>query len=249
MKIVVINPTYRERENIQKLIPALEEQSKKIPHQVEILVVDDNSPDHTAGAVQDLMKQFPNVHLLSGKKEGLGAAYIRGMRYAMDELSADVVVEMDADLSHKPEDLPRLIVEIDKGADFVIGSRYVPGGKIPEDWSLLRRANSRWGNRFARYVAGIDDVADCTAGFRAIRTPLLKKIDLDKLHVKGYSFQMSLLFESFISGSKIVEIPIEFVERKVGHTKIGPGDILEFIWTAFKLRDRRLKLKKNLRGG
>ncbi|MDP2671624.1 MAG: polyprenol monophosphomannose synthase [bacterium] len=243
MKIVVIIPTYRERENIQKLIPLLAEQRNRINHDLQILVVDDNSPDGTAQAVGELIKTHKNLHLVSGEKQGLGAAYIRGMRYAMEKLEAEIVVEMDADLSHKPEDLPRLIAEIDSGADFVIGSRYVPGGKIPEGWSLLRKANSRWGNRFARYIAGIDDVADCTAGFRAIRVELLKKIDLTKLHVKGYSFQMSLLFEAFVGGGKIKEVPVEFVERKIGHTKIGPGDIIEFVWTAFKLRDRRLKLK------
>lgn len=243
MKIVVIVPTYRERENIQKLVPLLENQLSKINHQVDILVVDDESPDGTADAVRELKKIYKNLHLISGEKEGLGAAYIRGMRFAMEKLSADVEVEMDADLSHKPEDLPRLLSEIDDGADFVIGSRYVKGGKIPENWSLLRRLNSRWGNRFARYIAGIDDVADCTAGFRAIRVDLLKKVNFEKLKVKGYSFQMKLLFEAFILGAKIKEIPVEFVERKIGHTKIGPYDILEFIWTAFKLRDRRLKLK------
>lgn len=223
----------------------LEDQFKKISHETSILVVDDRSPDGTADAVREQMKIFDNIHLITGEKEGLGAAYIRGMRYSMEKLGADVVVEMDADLSHKPEDLPRLIAEIDEGYDLVIGSRYVSGGKLPPDWSLLRKANSRWGNRFARYVAGIDGVRDCTAGYRAIRTSLLKKINLNSLKVKGYSFQMKLLFEAFVEGAKIKEIPIEFVERKVGHTKIGPGDIIEFIWTAFKLRDRRLKLKSN----
>jgi dolichol-phosphate mannosyltransferase len=241
--VTIIIPTYRERENIKVLIPKISSIIPQIKHQVEILVVDDNSPDQTAEAVRELQKVHKNLYLLSGKKEGLGAAYIRGMRYAMDHMKADAVVEMDADLSHKPEDLPRLIAEIDKGFDLVLGSRYVKGGKVPPDWSWLRRANSRWGNRFARYVAGIDGVKDCTAGFRVIKVSLLKKIDLDTLKVKGYSFQMRLLFEAFILGARIKEIPIEFMERKIGHTKIGPGDIVEFVWTAFQLRDRRLKLK------
>lgn len=210
-------------------------------------MVDDNSPDRTAEAVQELQKTYGNLYLASGKKEGLGAAYIRGMRQAMEKMKADVIVEMDADLSHKPEDLPRLLAEIDKGFDFVIGSRYVKGGRLPKDWSWLRRANSRWGNRLARYVAGIDGVKDCTAGYRAIRTSLLKKINLESLKVKGYSFQMKLLFEAFILGAMIKEIPIEFVERKIGHTKIGPGDIIEFVWMAFQLRDRRLKLKGKIK--
>lgn len=229
------------------MIPRIENQLPKIKHATDILVVDDDSPDGTAQAVTKLQEQFANLYLLTGPKKGLGAAYIRGMRYSMEKLKADVVVEMDADLSHKPEDLPRLIAEIDKGADLVIGSRYVKGGKVPQDWSFLRAANSRWGNRFARYIAGIDDVRDCTAGYRAIRTKLLRRIDLDTLRVKGYSFQMKLLFEAFVLGAKIKEIPIEFHERKIGHTKIGPWDIIEFIWTAFKLRDRRLRLGKRFR--
>ncbi len=249
MKVVVIIPTYREKENIQILIPQIENLLAQIDHQVEILVVDDNSPDKTGEVVRGLQKKYKNLFLLVGKKEGLGSAYIRGMRYAMEKLAAELVVEMDADLSHQPKDLPRLLTEIDHGYDLVIGSRYVKGGKLPEDWSYLRRANSRWGNRFARYVAGIDGVKDCTAGFRAIRVDLLRKINLDTLKVKGYSFQMRQLFEAFILGAKIKEIPIEFVERKVGHTKIGPGDIVEFIWTAFQLRQRRLKLKKVISKG
>lgn len=237
MKIVVVLPTYKERENIGRLIPELCNQFKKLPRdRFQILVVDDNSPDGTAQAVRDLGKDFGNIHLLSGKKQGLGAAYIRGFKYALNSLKADVVVEMDADFSHRPDELPKLIEQIDKGADFVIGSRYVRGGKVPKNWNFLRKANSRWGNRFARYIAGIDNVRDCTSGFRAIRRQVLEKIDLDKLKVRGYSFQMNLLYKAFVLGAKIKEVPIDFQERAWGHTKIGPGDIAEFIWNAAKLR-------------
>jgi len=205
-------------------------------HSFQILVVDDNSPDGTAKLVKEMADDFKNIFLLSGKKQGLGVAYTRGFKYALEKLNAGVVVEMDADFSHKPSELPKLINEIDRGADFVIGSRYVRGGKIPRKWNFLRRANSRWGNRVARYIAGIDDVRDCTSGFRAIKSKILEKIDLDALKVHGYSFQMNLLYKAFVLGAKIREVPIDFQERTWGHTKLGPSDIMEFIWNSIKLR-------------
>ncbi len=237
MKVVVVLPTYKERENIIRLIPELFEQFKSNrKHEFEVLVVDDESPDRTAEAVKELAKKLPSIHLLTGKKQGLGAAYIRGFKHAMKKLNPDVLVEMDADFSHLPGDLPRLIEQIEKGADFVIGSRYVHGGKVPKDWNFFRKANSRWGNRLARYLAGIDNVADCTSGFRAIKRKTLEKVDLDRLKVRGYSFQMNLLYKAYMSGAKIKEVPIDFQERTWGHTKLGLGDILEFMWNSLKLR-------------
>ncbi|OGY21701.1 MAG: hypothetical protein A2126_02910 [Candidatus Woykebacteria bacterium GWB1_45_5] len=239
-KIVVVLPTYKERENIWRLIPELFSQFKKFPrHHFQILVVDDNSPDGTGEEVRKA-SQLPGyrgkLHLLTGKKQGLGAAYIRGFKHALGKLKADVVVEMDADFSHRPDELPKLINQIDRGADFVIGSRYVKGGKVPKNWNFFRKANSRWGNRFARYIAGIDNVRDCTSGFRAIRRQVLEKIDLGELKVRGYSFQMNLLYKAFVLGAKIKEVPINFQERTWGHTKIGPTDIVEFMWNSLKLR-------------
>ena len=243
MKIVVVVPTYKEKENIGSLIEALQNQADKISHPFHILVVDDNSPDGTANEVRkkidNVKKGRRNVHLLLGKKKGLGAAYSRGIKYAIKELSADVVINMDADFSHKPKDVLRLITEIEKGADFVIGSRYVRGGKIPEKWNFFRQANSRWGNRFSRYIVGIDNVKDCTAGFRAIKREVLEEINLDSLKVRGYSFQMNLLYKLYMNGVKIKEIPVEFIEREKGSTKLGPSDILEFIISSFMLRIQR----------
>ena len=239
MKIVVVIPTFKEKENIGSLIDSLQKEFKKIPYDSSILVVDDNSPDGTGRVVQKLMGENKNVYLTSGKKKGLGEAYIRGFKYALKDLRGDIIVQMDGDFSHKPKDVPRLIAEIDKGFDFVIGSRYTRGGKIPENWNLFRSANSRWGNRFARYIAGIDNVKDCTAGFRAIKAEVLREIDLESLKVRGYSFQMNLLFKAYMSGAKIKEIPVEFVERKFGHTKLGPSDIFEFMVNSFKLRVQR----------
>jgi dolichol-phosphate mannosyltransferase len=240
MKIVIIIPTYNERENIVLMIQALQEQFRRIPHDMHILVVDDNSPDGTANIVRTACAA-PNVFLITGKKEGLGAAYIRGMKYALNELKADAVMEMDADFSHKPEDVPRLIEALDQGADFVIGSRYIPGGKIPEDWSLHRRMNSKWGNVFARYVAGMYQVRDCTAGFRAIRAAVIEKIDPDTLKVKGYAFQISLLHEAILNHARIREVAVEFVDRKRGETKLGISDIIEFMLNAWWIRFERSK--------
>jgi dolichol-phosphate mannosyltransferase len=241
MKIVVILPTYNEKDNIAPMIRALQDQFRKVPHDMNILVVDDNSPDGTAELVRAESKTFTNVSLITGQKQGLGAAYVRGMTHAIDQLHADAVMEMDADFSHKPEDVPRLIEALDQGADFAIGSRYIPGGKIPDDWTFLRRMISKWGNVFARYVAGIYAVRDCTAGFRAIRASVIKKIDFETLRVRGYAFQISLLHEALLNHSLMKEVPVEFVDRKRGQTKLGISDIIEFMLNAWWIRLERSK--------
>src|ERR1700747_3427727 len=155
MRVVLIIPTFNERGNIGRLIEQLQAVFLSVPHEMQILVVDDSSPAGTADVVRERQSQWVNVHLLEGKRQGLGAAYIRGMRYALGHLNADAVFEMDADFSHKPSDVPRLLSALERGADFVIGSRYVPGGSIPKEWGLHRRLNSRFGNIVARYVAGL----------------------------------------------------------------------------------------------
>jgi dolichol-phosphate mannosyltransferase len=241
VKAVIILPTYNEKDNIVLIIRALQEQFKKIPHDMNILVVDDNSPDGTAESVSAECKTASNLFLITGQKQGLGAAYVRGMKYAIDHLHAEVLMEMDADFSHKPEDVPRLIEAISHGADFVIGSRYVPGGKIPDDWSFLRRMISQWGNVFARDIAGLYKVRDCTAGFRAIRAEVIKKIDLDALKVRGYAFQISLLHEAIVNHARVQEVPVEFIDRKRGQTKLGLSDIVEFMLNAWWIRFERSK--------
>ena len=237
MKIVIILPTYNEKDNIRLLIPALWEQFADLKHEMHVLVVDDNSPDGTADAVRELMGRYANLHLLTGEKQGLGAAYIRGMTYALKELQAEAVMEMDADFSHKPEDVPRLLAALDAGSDFVIGSRYVPGGSIPENWGRLRLALSRWGNIFARYLAGLHRVKDCTAGFRAIRAALLREIDFQALtRVQGYAFQITLLNLAMHRKAVIAEVPVEFIDRVRGATKLGLCDITEFLLNVWWIR-------------
>jgi dolichol-phosphate mannosyltransferase len=238
MRVIIIIPTYNERGNVVRLISAIEQQVATLPHDFQILVVDDNSPDGTAETVRQLQTEHPGVHLITGQKAGLGAAYIRGMRYSIDQLGAEAVFEMDADFSHKPEDVPRLMAAIGGGADFVIGSRYVRGGSIPNEWTLFRRMNSMFGNMVARYVAGIYCVHDCTAGFRAIRAALLRQIDFDALRVQGYAFQVALLYEAVLRRANIVEVPVEFIERTEGQSKLGIDDIVEFIVNAWWIRFR-----------
>jgi dolichol-phosphate mannosyltransferase len=236
MKIVVINPTYNERDNIRQLVPDVQRQFARMEHDCHILVVDDASPDGTASVVRDLQRTYDNVHLLNGRKTGLGAAYIRGMHYAVYELGADVVFEMDADLSHKPSDIPLLLRAIESGADFAIGSRYIAGGTLPKEWGWHRRLNSMVGNFVARYVAGIRQVHDCTAGFRAIRTTILKKIDFSHLRVQGYAFQVALLHAAVAVGATVREIPVDFIERTRGESKLGVSDIVEFVVNAWWIR-------------
>lgn len=236
MKTVIIVPTFNEHSNIAALISALLDQFNRLQHDLHILVVDDDSPDGTADVVRGLQTDNDKVHLLTGRKAGLGVAYIRGMDHAINVLQADLVFEMDADFSHKPEDIPRLISEIEAGADFVIGSRYVPGGSVPKTWNLVRRLNSMWGNLAARYIAGIPQIRDCTAGFRAIRSSLLRRIDFNDLRVQGYAFQVALLHAAVEQGGKIREIPVNFIDRKKGESKLRFSDILEFALNVWWIR-------------
>lgn len=238
MKIVTVIPTYNEVENIGPLLEELQRHYREIPHEMHTLVVDDESPDGTARVVVEKQQCYPGIHLLSGRKEGLGAAYVRGMRHALEKLGADLVFEMDADFSHKPEDLLPMVTAIEEGADFVIGSRYVTGGKIPENWGILRKMNSRCGNIVARYLAGLRKVRDCTAGFRAIRASVLAKINLNDIGVRGYAFQVALLHRAMAGGAAVREVPVEFVDRTRGSSKLGINDIVEFILSAWKIRFR-----------
>lgn len=242
MKIVMIIPTYNERENIGRLIQALQLQFRQVPaHHMHILVVDDSSPDGTEEVVRREREKCKNVHLIMGQKAGLGAAYIRGMHHALSVLEADAVFEMDADFSHKPEDVPRMIAALDQGNDFVIGSRYVRGGSIPGEWGFLRRMNSLFGNLVARYLAGMAGIKDCTAGFRAIRSSVLRQIDLRRLKVQGYAFQVALLHAAVTNGARVKEIPVEFVDRTRGESKLGLSDIVEFILNASWIRLQSLR--------
>jgi dolichol-phosphate mannosyltransferase len=236
MRIVVIIPTFNERGNIDRLIEQLQRVFVTLAHDMHVLVVDDDSPDGTAELVRAQRRRSPNVHVLPGARHGLGTAYVRGMRHAIDALGAEAVFEMDADFSHDPADLPRLVAALERGADLAIGSRYVGGGSVASDWSLLRRLASRCGNILARYLAGMYGIRDCTAGFRAIRSEVIRRIDLTGMHVQGYSFQIALLHAAVVAGARVEEVPVGFTDRTVGESKLGPRDIAEFLASAAWIR-------------
>jgi dolichol-phosphate mannosyltransferase len=238
MKVVIVIPTYNERDNIGLLIEALRAERSRSAHELHILVCDDTSPDGTADVARAVQQLDPYVHLSLAQRAGLGAAYVRGMGIAVRELAADAIVQMDADFSHDPADVPRLLAALESGADLVIGSRYVRGGRIPDNWSLMRRANSRWGNRVARYLVGLHPIRDCTSGFRAIRASLIARIALDDIRAQGYAFLVALLYEAKVLGARITEIPIIFADRTRGTSKLGPREILEFMANALWLRFR-----------
>lgn len=240
MHIVIVLPTYNEKENVQILIPQLFAAAKKIKNnKLFILVVDDTSPDGTAAEVKKLQKQHKLLFLLSGEKQGLGVAYLRGFHYALQKLKADVLVMMDADLSHPAALIPSMIKEIANGADVVIGCRYIPSGATP-DWNLKRRLISKGGNFFARIVAGLYRVHDCTSGFRAIRASVLQKIDTQQLHTKGYAFMITLLYELLAANAIVKEVPLVFYDRRFGVTKLTAKDMVSFFFNALRLRWKRM---------
>ncbi len=236
-KVVVVLPTYNEKENIERILDAILMQANKlVDMSLHVLVVDDNSPDCTGAIVRTYMQSHPQVSILAGQKEGLGRAYIRGFQYAISQMKADVVMEMDADFSHNPLDIPRLLAPIHEGYTFVIGSRCAKGGSIPKDWPKLRIWNSAIANGLARFVAGMIAAKDCTGGFRAIDASLVSSLSLDTLNVKGYAFQISLLHAALKKGARVFEVPIHFTDRQFGQSKIRISDITEFVKTVFALR-------------
>lgn len=231
MKVVVIIPTYNERENIPVLLQELNRAFRDdTRHDISYLIVDDSSPDGTGKVVQTFMKTHPNVYLLTGKKEGLGKALLRGMTYAVDELHADIIIQMDADLSHHPQSAPEFLRALDKGADFVVGSRYIPGGSIPDNWGTIRKIYSVVGNAIVRFGLWHPAVHDWTGGYRAYS----KKYYLDNRDkVRGYSgyvFQIAFLHSAIHDKARITEVPIQFTDRKFGHSKIAPAEYIYNIY-------------------
>lgn len=230
----IVMPTYNEAENVENILEEIfkhEDEIAKLNIKIKVLVVDDNSPDGTADIVEFYMATNRNGEkvelLLREKKEGLGAAYIAGMKHALNELDAEYILEMDADGQHDPEDIYRLLVEVKNGHDFVIGSRYVEGGHVPENWSYQRRLISTLASSIVKTGLGLKGVEDCSGGFRAIKSSALKSIDLDNLNVKGYAFQAALLEAIMSRGFSIKEIPIDFGQRENGESKMGISDMIE----------------------
>ncbi len=232
----IVLPTYNEAANIKEILTQIFAVKKK-GWSISVLVVDDKSPDGTAKIVKELQKKYKKLHMITGDKQGLGVAYTRGFKHVLKHIKSDCVFEMDADHSHPPQDIPLYLSKIDEGYDFIIGSRYIPGGDTP-DWGLSRKLISGGGNFFARIVAGLYKVHDCTSGFRAISTAFLKKLDFNRLGAKGYSFQMNLLYEAVVGGWRVTEVPLVFYDRQLGNSKMRIKDMTEFFFNSFKLRLR-----------
>jgi dolichol-phosphate mannosyltransferase len=213
MRVVVIVPTYNESENIRRIVERVR------AFEYDVLVVDDGSPDGTGQIVDDLTKTDSGIMVLHrAQKSGLGPAYAAGFEHAL-ELGYEILCEMDADFSHDPGDLPRLVGTVEAGADLAIGSRYVPGGGTT-GWPWYRKALSRGGNIYASILLGIS-VRDATAGFRAFRDTTIRKVDPKTCKSSGYGFQVEMAWRTEQAGLEIVEVPITFRDRVAGESKMN----------------------------
>ncbi len=228
MQATVCLPTYNERENVERMVRAL------VAEGVHVLVVDDSSPDGTGEVADRLSEELEQVAVLHrAEKEGLGPAYLAGFRRALAD-GAELVLEMDCDFSHDPRDVPRLIAAAENGADLVLGSRYVPGGRIP-NWGLLRRFISRGGCVYAQLWLQTR-LRDLTGGFKCYRRAVLETIDLDAIESRGYAFQIEGTYRTLRKGFSVVEVPITFVDREEGGSKMSKAIVLEAIWKVPALR-------------
>lgn len=229
MKILIIIPTYNESENIGKLLPEVLEKDERI----DILVVDDNSPDGTADIVRTMMQNEPRIHLLEREgKLGLGTAYVAGFKYALEN-GYDAVMEMDADFSHDPAEIPNFIRQMAE-YDFIQGSRYIQGVNVI-NWPMSRLLLSYFANYYIRVITGMP-VQDGTGGYRLIKREVLESIDLNKIKSNGYSFQVELLFKTYRKKFKIKEIPIIFMDRVQGKSKMSKKIVREAIFMVWILR-------------
>lgn len=234
MKSLVIIPTYNEKENITTIIERL----RALPIIVDILIVDDNSPDGTAEVVRNLQTNDAHLFMLNRPgKLGLGTAYVTGFRWAL-ERDYELILEMDADLSHNPDDVPRLISECENGYDLVIGSRYCNGVNVI-NWPIKRLILSYGANKYTRVVTGMP-IKDATAGFKCYRRNVLEGINLSRVKSSGYSFQIEMHFRAWSAGYKIKEIPIIFVERSEGLSKMSKNIVWEAVLMVWKLKLRKM---------
>ncbi len=231
MRATVCLPTYNERQNLEPMVRALG------AHGVRVLVVDDSSPDGTGELADRLAAELDYVEVLHrARKEGLGPAYIAAFRRALAN-GAELVLEMDCDFSHDPTDVPRLIEAAEAGADVVLGSRYVPGGAV-RNWGFLRRLISRGASLYTRLL--LMPVHDPTGGFKCFRREVLEAVDLDAVSSRGYAFQIELTYRALQQGFRVVEVPIVFADREVGHSKMTRAIVAEAAWKVPLLRLRGL---------
>jgi dolichol-phosphate mannosyltransferase len=231
VRVTVCLPTYNERENLERMVRVLGDQG------VSVLVIDDNSPDGTGELADRLAQELPHVEVLRReRKEGLGPAYLAGFRRALSD-GAELILEMDCDFSHDPADVQRLVAAT-SDADLALGSRYVPGGAVG-NWGLLRRGISACGSLYARLLLGVG-VRDLTGGFKCYRREVLETIDLDAISSKGYAFQIETTYRALRAGFRVVEVPIRFVDREVGGSKMSRRIVLEAIWKVPALKAKAL---------
>ena len=230
MKSLVVIPAYNEAENIEKMIDKILFQGIK---GLDILIVDDNSPDGTGDIVEEIAGHEPHVFCLKRPaKLGLGTAYVAGFRYAIKH-DYHYVFEMDADFSHDPDEIPNFFEAI-QTHDLVIGSRYIVGVNVI-NWPLSRLLLSLFANAYTRFITGLP-IHDCTGGYKCFRIEVLKSIDLNKIHSDGYSFQIEMNFKAWKHGYKLLEIPIVFIDRVAGRSKMNRKIIREAIWMVWKLK-------------
>ena len=229
MKTLVISPTYNEIKNIELLVKAILDSYPDF----ELLIVDDNSPDGTSNKVKTLQKTYKNLHLeIRQKKSGLGTAYIHGFQWALSR-DYDKVVQMDADLSHNPEDVSMMVDHLDN-YDLVIGSRYVKGISVV-NWPLRRLMLSYGANTYTRIITGMP-IMDGTGGFKAWKTRVLRDINLESVQSQGYSFQIEMNFRTWLKKYKIIEVPIIFSDRTIGQSKMSKAIVYEAIFMVWRLR-------------
>ena len=234
-KIVII-PTYNEKENIEKIIRKV----RSLEGDFHVLVIDDGSPDGTSGIVKGMMEEFPGTLFMierSGKL-GLGTAYLTGFKWALEH-GYEYITEMDADFSHDPDDLLRLEAACRQGADVAVGSRYCKGISVV-NWPIGRVLMSYFASKYVRFILGIK-VCDTTAGFVCYRRKVLQTIDLDKVKMKGYGFQIEMKYTAVRLGFNLVEVPVIFVDRKEGTSKMSSGIFGEAFWGVMDLKMRKLK--------
>jgi dolichol-phosphate mannosyltransferase len=221
MSVLVVLPTYNESQNIDRVLRRI----RTALTDATVLVVDDGSPDGTADLAEQLGKQVGGIEVLRRhSKSGLGSAYRAGFRWGL-ERGFDACVEMDADLSHEPEALPGLVAALSDGCELAVGSRYAPGGAIP-NWAWHRRLLSKGGNVYASALLGLG-VADSTSGFRAYSASVLRRIELDRIRADGYGFQIEMTYEAKRAGAEVVEVPIRFVDRVDGESKMSAFIVVE----------------------
>jgi dolichol-phosphate mannosyltransferase len=233
VRLAVCLPTYNERENVEPIVRALGRVFEEHSLDGRILVIDDGSPDGTGEVAERLAAELEWVEVLHrARKEGLGPAYIDGFRRVLSE-GADLVMEMDADFSHDPDDVPRLVRAVGE-ADLAIGSRYVRGGGV-RNWGPVRRAVSRAGCLYARAILGLP-VQDLTAGFKCYRRTVLEAIDLDAIHSRGYAFQIETTYRAVRAGFRVTEVPVVFTDRAEGSSKMSRGIVLEAVFKVPVLR-------------